>query len=65
MISAVSEKDADPNITQREPTGSASRLRAVKRRITEEAIPMKLTWRGNKGWSGYLAGKNSTQGGDR
>jgi hypothetical protein len=53
MISAVSEKDADLNI------------RAVKRRITEEAIPMKLTWHGNKGWSGYLAGKNSTQGGDR
>ena len=37
----------------------------VKRQITEETIPMKLTWHGNKGWSGYLAGKNSTQGGDR
>jgi hypothetical protein len=37
----------------------------VKGRNTEETIPMKQTWRGNKGWSGYLAGKNSTQGGDR
>ena len=34
-------------------------------RITEETIPMKLTWHGNKGWSGYLTGNNSTQGGDR
>ena len=58
--------------------------------MTEETIPMKLTWYGHsafrieagaaeilidpflsdnpswdKGWSGYLAGKNSTQGGDR
>ena len=31
----------------------------------EETIPMKLTWHGNKGWSGYLTGKNSTPGGDR
>jgi hypothetical protein len=53
MISAVSEKGCRPNI------------RAVKRQITEEKIPMKPTWHGNKGWSGYLAGKNSTQGGDR
>jgi hypothetical protein len=37
----------------------------VKRQNTEETIPMKQTWHGNKGWSGYLAGKNSTQGGDR
>ena len=44
--------------------------------MTEESIPMKLTWHGHsafrieagaakiltwdKGWSGYLAGKNST-----
>ena len=28
--------------------------------IAEETVPMKLTWHGNKGWSGYLAGKNST-----
>ena len=62
----------------------------VKKEITEETIPVKLTWQGHsasrieagtakilidpflsnnpswdKGWSGYLAGKNSTQGGDR
>jgi hypothetical protein len=33
--------------------------------FTEETILMNLTWHGSKGWSGYLAGKNSTQGGDR
>jgi len=37
----------------------------VKRYINEETIPMKLTWRGSKGWGRYLAGNNSTQGGDR
>jgi hypothetical protein len=62
----------------------------VKRQITEETIPMKLSWHGHfafrieagaakilidpflsdnpswdKGWSGYLTGENSTQGGDR
>jgi L-ascorbate metabolism protein UlaG (beta-lactamase superfamily) len=63
---------------------------AAKRQITQETIPMNLTWLGHsaflieasaakilidpfpsdnaswdKGWSGYVAGKNSTQGGDR
>jgi hypothetical protein len=33
--------------------------------FTEEIILMKLTWHGSKGWSGYLAGENATQGGDR
>jgi len=33
--------------------------------FTEMTIRMKLTWHGDKGWSSYLAGKNSTQGGDR
>jgi hypothetical protein len=37
----------------------------VKRQIEEETSPTKLKWHGNKGWSGYLAGKNSTQGGDQ
>jgi hypothetical protein len=37
----------------------------AKRQITEETIPMKLTWHGKNGLSGYLTGENSTQGGDR
>jgi hypothetical protein len=66
------------------------RLELVKRQITEETIPMKLTWHGHSafrieageakilidsflsenpsrdnGWSGYLTGEKSTQGGDR
>jgi hypothetical protein len=60
MISAVSEKDAHPNIT-----GSASLFEGGKATHYEETIPVKLTWYSNKGWSGYLTGKNSTQGGDR
>ena len=36
-------------------------LAQLKGQITEETIPMKLTWHGNKGWGDYLAGKNSTQ----
>jgi len=65
MISAVSQKDAGFNITQREPTGSAFLLEGTKETHYEETIPMKLTSHGTEGWSVYLVGKNSTQGGDR
>jgi hypothetical protein len=60
MISAVLKKDAHPNITR-----SASLFEGGKATHYEETIPMKLTWHSNKGWSGHLAGKNSTQRGDR
>ena len=65
------------------------RLELVKKQITEETIPMRVTWHGHSafrleagaakvlidpflsdylsrdnGQSGYLTGKNSTQGGD-
>jgi len=38
-------------------------LRSIRRH--EETIPMKPTSQRYKGWSVYLVGKNSTQGGDR
>jgi hypothetical protein len=65
MISAVPKKDAGPNVTQRVPTGSASLFEGSIATHYEETIPMKLTSHGTKGWSVYLIGKNSTQGGDR
>jgi hypothetical protein len=60
MISRFLKKDAHPNLT-----GSASLLEGGKATYYEEIIPMKLTWHSNRGWRGYLTGKNSTQGGDR
>ena len=72
-----------------EPPLTEEKLELVKRQITEETVPMQLTWHGhsafrieageakilidsflsdnpsrNKGWSCYLTGKNSKQGGD-
>jgi len=37
----------------------------IREKFTEETIPMKQTWHGHKGRSGYLTVKNSTEGGDQ
>jgi len=60
MISAALKKDAHLKIT-----GSATLFEGGKATHDQETIPMKLTWHSNKGWSGYLASKNATHGGDR
>jgi hypothetical protein len=42
----------------------ATRLRRTfTPQFRKDALPDNPSW--DKGWSGYLAGKNSTQGGDR
>jgi hypothetical protein len=46
-------------------TDSAVLFEGGKATHYEETIPMKLRWHGNKGWSGYLTGMNSTRGGGR
>jgi len=61
VLVAASHERSDSGMTAAAVTAFASISRI---QITEETIPMNLTWHSNKGWSGYLTGKNSTQGGD-